>query len=553
MKILVADDIASNRQILKWMLEEEGYSVVEAVNGLEAIETFNNEAPDLVLMDVMMPVMDGIEATSRIKRDAEAVHTPIIFLTALTDDESLSKCLAAGGDDFLSKPVNETVLTAKLRAHRRVKELNTLIHKKNTELNALHEQILHEQDIAKAVFDNALSRCFFDCDHLRYYISPATTFNGDLLLVARSASGGVYILLADFTGHGLPAALGALPLSQTFFTCSEKGLSVADLAFELNRSLERFLPDHMFAAASLLELNRTGTRVILWSGGMPPSLITDAKGALKTSIPAPHMSLGVLSDHEFDRSVKVVDVEEGDRLYLYTDGITEAMNPQGDLYGQERLLGHFLGTEPTPFQRIIEDVKAFSVKPEQSDDITLVELICRITDCTNPAKTVLAESALSSWTVEIPFNTNDLRKDNLVEPIIGMIGASPVFNGHKDYLTTILSELLSNALEHGVLALSSELKSTEEGFVEYYQQRAGRLAALASASIHVKLAFEVDEDREILHISVKDSGKGFDTKRSVQADDNSNFGRGRALLERLCESVSYSEQGTRVDVRYRLL
>src|SRR3990167_4121224 len=101
MKILVADDIESNRKLLRWMLEDEGFSVIEAVNGTEAIEKFDHEAPDLILMDVMMPGMDGIEATSRIKAGAGAIHTPIIFLTALSDDESLSKCLLAGGDDFL--------------------------------------------------------------------------------------------------------------------------------------------------------------------------------------------------------------------------------------------------------------------------------------------------------------------------------------------------------------------------------------------------------------------------------------------------------------------
>lgn len=551
MKILVVDDAVANRELLKWILEDEGFEVFEATNGEEAIEIFKQDAPDLILMDVMMPTMDGLEATRRIKKEQTDVYTPIIFLTALTDDESLVNCLAAGGDDFLSKPVNEIVLASKLRAHRRLKDLNTLINNKNAELNTLHNLILHEQDIAKTVFDNALSRCCFDCKNLRHYISPATTFNGDLFLAAPSAYGGIYLLLADFTGHGLPAALGALPLSQTFFTCARKGLPISELAFELNRSLQNFLPDHMFAATSLLELDRSGTRVTLWSGGMPPLLLVNSKNQLKSCIATHHMALGILEDYEFDSSIRVLEVDKDDRLYLFTDGIPEARNQHNELYTQERLLEHFSGADTDPFQHIIADVIAFSGTRWQSDDVTLVELTCTTLDLPLAAQENTHKHALPDWHLEFTYTAADMKNNNLVNPIVDLIGAAPALKAHKDYLQSILAELLSNAMEHGVLGLDSRLKETEAGFIEYYQQREEKMAHLESAAIGINIALTSDAHGNLLQLSIKDSGKGFDADKQGVSNAGEHFGRGRKLLEKLCESVCYSEQGTRVDVTYR--
>jgi len=324
MKILVVDDTEANRKLLAWMLEDEGHSVIEAVNGEEAVALFKEVAPDLVLMDVMMPVMDGFEATMAIKQYLGGSHIPIIFLTALTDDASLTKCLSIGGDDFLSKPINEQVLQAKIKAHTRIKELTEQLERQNRELTRFHHMTLREQTLAKTIFENALAASVFDSRNTRQYVSPAATFNGDLLLVSISPSGGLYALMADFTGHGLPAAIGALPASQAFLEASRKGASASSIAREVNARLEQFLPDDMFAAAAIAELNADGTRLTLWLGGMPDALLTDSNGKLKQKIPSSHMPLGILEDPEFEREAHILEVEFGDRLYLYTDGIPEA-------------------------------------------------------------------------------------------------------------------------------------------------------------------------------------------------------------------------------------
>lgn len=554
MKILVVDDTEANRKLLAWMLEDDGHEVVEAINGKEAVELFKISKPDLVLMDVMMPVMDGFEATKAIKEYLGGTHVPIIFLTALSDDASLTKCLSIGGDDFLSKPINEQVLQAKIKAHSRIKDLNEQLNRQNKELTRLHQFTLREHEIAKNVFESALAASILDSKNTRHYISPAATFNGDLLLVSISPSGGLYALMADFTGHGLPAAIGALPVSQAFLDAAQQGASVSSIAREVNRTLEKFLPDDMFAAAAIAELNAEGNRLTLWLGGMPDALHTDSEGKLKQQIPSTHMPLGILEDDEFEREANIVEVSHGDRLYLYTDGIPESLNPAGEMYGETRMLSHFNGSSSDPFASLIESVYQFTGHKDQNDDITLLELSCKPVEATvNGDASVLNLELALPWTLRMKLAASDLKKPTSpVAQLVDMIGSAPGIESHKDYLHTIIAELYSNALEHGILGLSSDLKKTEDGYMEYYQQREEKLQKLEDGTLDITVMFRVEGRKGFLSLQLDDSGRGFDVNHRNHSTDEDSFGRGIDLIETLCDKVTYSEGGTRVEAEYTI-
>ena len=552
MKILVVDDTEANRKLLSWILEDAGHAVIEAINGQEGVDLFQAESPDLVLMDVMMPVLDGFEATKAIRDLLGEKHIPIIFLTALSDDASLTKCLAVGGDDFLSKPINEQVLQAKIKAHSRIRDLNEESNKQKIELEKLHQLTEREHEIAKSVFEKAMGASLQDCANTRHYISPATTFNGDILLSAPSPSGGLYVILADFTGHGLPAAIGALPLSQTFYDCTVAGDSVSDIARKLNKALENFLPDFMFAAAAVLEMNSEGSRVTFWAGGLPDILVTDATGKLKEVIMSSHMPLGVLEDDEFEREVTIRHPDPGDKFFIYTDGITESMSPKEEMYGDERMQEIFNGKNKDPFARLIYDIKTFRGDLDQNDDITLIELSCTPVELAKEEHAQAMTKGNLPWTLDMTLTEKELNGPSPVSQIIDMIGASPGIAQHKDYLHTIMSELFSNALEHGVLGLPSELKESEDGYLEYYQQREDRLSTLENGCVKIHVEFQADEGHGKLKLILNDSGEGFDVKNLKASDDNDSFGRGVSLIDMLCDSVEYNETGTGVTAYYTL-
>jgi len=217
-KALIVVDEKTNRLILKSLLSKQGYQTIEAVNGQEAIDLFNREHPSIIFMDVMMPLLDGYEATLQIKAASANRFVPIIFLTAMSDEEALAQCIEAGGDDFLIKPYDKVILQSKIRSMQRIAALNR-------EVQGMYSMIHREQEIAESVFVNAIQSSNIDNPHLRHVVRPGGIFSGDMVLSAYSPSRDLFFLTGDFTGHGLLAALGAMPVSEVFRAMTTKGFS----------------------------------------------------------------------------------------------------------------------------------------------------------------------------------------------------------------------------------------------------------------------------------------------------------------------------------------
>lgn len=252
LRFLIVDDERINLLVLRAILEHDGHQVIQAANGTEAVAAFAREQPDMVLMDVMMPVMDGYEATRRIKTLAGGRLVPVIFLTALTDEVALARCIEAGGDDFLTKPYNRVILQSKIGALLRLRELYRVRERLHDEILLHHRRLQQEQTIAECIFRKVVHRGCLDIPDIRYLISPAALFNGDLLLAARRPSGGLVVMLGDFTGHGLPAAVAALPTAEVFYVMTAKGYSIGYIVGEINQKLKSTLPPELFFAACLL-------------------------------------------------------------------------------------------------------------------------------------------------------------------------------------------------------------------------------------------------------------------------------------------------------------
>ena len=369
--ILIVDDIGSNRILLSKMLAHMGFKSIEATNGQEAVEQFKNASPDLILMDINMPVMNGYEASTAIKEITGENHVPIIFVTALSADLSLTDALQSGGDDYVNKPIDFRILESKIAAHLRIRELNQKILSHNHEL-------LCEQETVEHFFNKALSQSHLDPRYVNYHLSPMSAFNGDILLAEKGPNGSLYLMLGDFTGHGLRAAMGTLPVTQIFFPLAQQGAAIGDIAAKLNQQLFDVMPLGMFCAATLVELDQTGKRLTVWAGGMPDLFWVDPAGELKGTIRSQHMPLGILPDQQFSRNTEVLIPEEGDQLYLYSDGIIEAGVLDGEPYGESRFKEQLKSPKPNRFERVLADLNAFRDGRDQEDDIALVELTCDV-------------------------------------------------------------------------------------------------------------------------------------------------------------------------------
>ena len=220
LRILIADDSDSDRLILKTLLKRLGHDVVDVTNGSDAVDRFRELSPDLVLLDALMPVMDGMEAARQIKDLAGEKLVPVIFLTSLSEAGALARCLEAGGDDFLGKPYNRIIIEAKIKAFNRMRLMHQTLSNQRDLIRERNRQLTEEQEVAKRVFDNVAHSGCLDADNIRYHASPQSIFNGDVLFASPRPSGGMLVFMGDFTGHGLPAAIGAMPVAEIFYGMS---------------------------------------------------------------------------------------------------------------------------------------------------------------------------------------------------------------------------------------------------------------------------------------------------------------------------------------------
>ncbi|HYJ09217.1 MAG TPA: response regulator [Polyangiaceae bacterium] len=157
-RVLVVDDNEQNRALAKATLEQEDYTVALAKSGQEALEFFGAQQPDCVLLDVRMPGMDGPETCRRLRELPGGRGVPVLFLTALRDVDTFEAALAAGGDDFLTKPVQPTELVLRVQAALRMRDLDAT-NRKNFELirkqrdDLMRLQLQKEQLMAFVVHD----------------------------------------------------------------------------------------------------------------------------------------------------------------------------------------------------------------------------------------------------------------------------------------------------------------------------------------------------------------------------------------------------------------
>ncbi|KRP46820.1 Histidine kinase-like ATPase domain-containing protein [Pseudomonas libanensis] len=554
--ILIAEDSAADRLLLSTIIRRQGHQVLTASNGVEAVEIFAHERPQLVLMDALMPVMDGFEAARQIKQLAGEALVPVIFLTSLRESEALAQCLDAGGDDFLPKPYNPLILAAKINAMDRLRRLQATVLQQRDLIARHHEHLLHEQRAAKAVFDKvAHSGCINAAPNIRYLQSPYALFNGDLLLAAYTPSGDMHVLLGDFTGHGLPAAIGAMPLAEVFYGMTAKGYGLTQTLREMNAKLKRILPVDMFCCATLLCLSAQRRAVEVWNGGMPEGYVHEVATGRRTPLISRHLPLGVLSAEAFDDSTEVWPMALGDRVFLLSDGVLDTADANDQLFGAARLQQVFAANrEP---DRLFEDIEQAlaAFRGQARDDVSMVEITLLSAPPLRVAEPMYADSGQSSpldWSVSFEFRAQTLKNYNPLPYLLQLLLEVHGLREQGGALYSVMAELYSNALEHGVLGLDSALKRDAQGFAQYYRQRNERLAHLNSGYVRVHVQVSPTDQGGTMTLRVEDSGSGFDIEkelaRPVDADRLS--GRGLSLVRQLSSAVGWSDGGRSVCVEF---
>ena len=556
-RALVVDDDAVARIALRKLLADCGYDTALARNGAEGIEQFRARRPDIVFMDMQMPVMDGLDATLQIKALCADMFVPVIFVTGNSSDEELERCIDAGGDDFLVKPYNRKAVAAKIRAMERIGAL----HRRSDALRARMEA---ELALAKSILEGAVMGSNVRPAPLGVYLMPATTFNGDLLLSAYAPSGDLHVLLGDFTGHGLAATVGALPVAETFRAMTGKGFGPARILAEINTKLRAILPTGLFLAVAFIQVDRSLTRATLINCGMPEAWLFN-EHVVKARFPSTSFPLAVVDGHRYEADEVVLQVSPGDRLMLVSDGAIEAGDADGLMLGSELLrlaIEAGLQIGQSPIASAILAIDGFCDGTAHADDVSLVDI--HLVEALFPAlnsKTELFQvvpgpgnpgtpdnDTDTGWKLALELRGHALREISPIPVLMSLLKEFPGTAQQSARLFTVLSELYNNALDHGVLGLDSSLKGSD--FSAYLDARDLRLATPDGHHVTVQIDCRYGAGAGQMDISVQDSGAGFDPAGITTPGDDAPHGRGLLLVRRLCKSLAFDQLGKRARALY---
>ena len=376
-KILVVDDTPSNIQSLAATLKPAGYQVLVATNGQQALDVMAKVRPDLILLDIMMPVMDGFEACANIKANANWHDIPIIFLTAKTETADLVKGFELGAVDYVSKPFNAHELMARVHTHLTVDRLRTSVSEKNAALEKAQQQMSAELDLARAMQVAILPSRFpvaVGCDGAARML-PATTMGGDFYDFIELPGGRIGLVMADVSGKGVPAAFFMAVARTNLNALAATASGPADCLQRTNDVLLTQNPMDLFVTVFYAVFD-PATGVLTYSnGGHNPPLLRRANGHVEMLTSAAGLVLGMFPA-SYDEDT--VQLAPGDTLVLYTDGVTEAFNVDVQMYEEARLVERVRddggATAKGLVTAIFDSVIGFSGAAPQSDDITVAVL-----------------------------------------------------------------------------------------------------------------------------------------------------------------------------------
>jgi serine phosphatase RsbU (regulator of sigma subunit) len=372
--ILIVDDNADNRELLSRILSRKGHATVMAVNGSDALDRLRQGPIDLVLLDIMMPVLNGIEALTQIKADPDLRHIPVIVVSAIDDVDNVVKCIELGAEDYLFKPVNKVILNARVstcleKKRLRDQEQAYMLHvKQELELGRQMQADFLPADLPVASgWELAAS------------FHPAFEVAGDFYDMFLLGEKRLCLVIADVCGKGLGAALFMALVRSLMRAFAEQAIGGNEdilNAVQLTNSYitrhHRQKKSYMFATMFFGVLDTdTGIMDYVTAGHYPPLIITDKSSISSLELCGP--AVGITGDTTFD--VKRIVLKPGDTFFAYTDGVIEAKNAKEELFSSNRLLSILQNPAQNAqamLERIEECVRVYISDTEPSDDITMM-------------------------------------------------------------------------------------------------------------------------------------------------------------------------------------
>jgi phosphoserine phosphatase RsbU/P len=375
-EILVADDDAMSRRVLARLLSAAGYNCRVCKDGSEALHTIRDKPPSVLLLDFDMPGLNGAEVLQRLRADTDpaVAQIPAIMLTAHGSEQSEVSCLQAGADDFVTKPVNSSVLRARIETQLRLRSMRRQLERQNDELEKWRRDL--EQDLAAARLTQQslipqkplllpgwqIATCY----------RPVIQVGGDIYGWLRMKDGRVLFWIADGTGHGAAAALLTTLAKLLFHHGTMDHDSPVSLMEAVDNDFRSTFGARSFMTAMCVALDPATGQAQVVGAGHPPLLVVRHEGATE-SIASVAPPLGMIKRAKFTETPIVL--EPGDAFLLYTDGLFRSTKDERHrvTIGQlENVLDHSAPSAEALLNRIVAQTVPQNSSKTAPDDVAAI-------------------------------------------------------------------------------------------------------------------------------------------------------------------------------------
>lgn len=369
--ILVVDDTPASLRLLTQMLSERGYQVRPAPSGELALAAARAEAPDLILLDIRMPEMNGYEVCAQLKADAGTRDIPVIFISALDEIQDKVRAFSGGGVDYVTKPFQVEEVLARVQAHLALRQLQR-------ELQEANRRMTQELALAGEIQASLLPAELPELPGWEWaaMLRPAREMSGDFYDLIPLADGRLGILMADVVDKGVKAALFmALTWALIRTYAGENPTEPAAVLATVNSRILKDTRSGQFVTAFYGVLDpTTGAFTYCNAGHNPPVLLSPTANSPIRMLTRTGMILGVMADQSWGETT--IELAPGDVLLFYTDGAADAENSEGVFFGQERLVEiarTHLGRPAQDVQdALVAAIHDFVGDMRQFDDIALM-------------------------------------------------------------------------------------------------------------------------------------------------------------------------------------
>jgi sigma-B regulation protein RsbU (phosphoserine phosphatase) len=369
-RILIVDDAKANVDILVEALRAE-YKLSVALSGESALRSIEKNAPDLVLLDIVMPGMDGYEVCRRLRASPQTREIPVMFLSALEEVQNKTLGFEVGGNDYLTKPFEVLEVKARVRSLLKAKAYS----------DAVKEKIASELRIAREIqlgilpSDIAASTAGTGVEIVAY-LEPAREVGGDLYEVIRTEDGRLVVFIGDVSGKGIPAALFMAVTMTLVRTMGHQYREPDEIVSRVSEALARQNPRDMFVTLFCAVLD-PATGLVSCANAGHPSPVLMRPGSSPTFPVEPTAGLaGIMPGMEV--GTRLIELRPGDTLVLYTDGVTEAHNAGDELFEEDRLLAHLAAqpghTAAETVSGLVEAIGRFAGEREPADDLAIIAI-----------------------------------------------------------------------------------------------------------------------------------------------------------------------------------